>query len=407
MKNSSNNKQSGAVSLFIVIFFMLLLTVVTVSFLRLMTADQQQSSNNDLSQSAYDSTQAGVEDAKRSLLAYKQYCNTHTLAECASAGNDTHLASKICNAALANGIGEMATTQASEVMVQQSNNDGSDLLDQAYTCVTILLETEDYVGNVAANETQLVPLVSDTPFNRVHVEWFSREDVSSNAVNLNDVDVTGQPLYTAGKWPVNRPSLLRAQLMQVAKTGFTLSNFDTVSGDQSNGATLFLYPTKEPNIGEREMTAIDQRKASPTADPIPKTGNLTPTKVSCKTSLSAGGYACSSTLVIPQAIGANDSTRNAFLRLTPLYNGTHFRVTLWNGAVIANNPPTALFKDVQPLIDSTGRANDLFRRVESRVDLFDTTFPYPEAAIDVTGNFCKDFAVTDTQYIEGTNGCKP
>lgn len=385
---------------------MLLITVVTVSFLRLMTADQQQSSNNDLSQSAYDSAQAGVEDAKRTLLSYKQYCSTSTVAECAIAGNGSHVASDVCNAALANNIGVAATSKTSEVMIQQSATDNAKLLDQAYTCVTIQLETKDYIGNVAANETQLVPLISDDSFDRVRIEWFSREDVASNAVSLAGIGGSGQPLYTAGNWPINRPSLLRAQLIQVATNGFKIADFDTVNGPQSNAATMFLYPTSQIGISEREMTTYDQRKVSSTDNPNPKDALTTPTPVSCKADLSAGGFACATTLVLPQAVGAGSNNRTGFLRLTPLYNATHFRVTLWNGAVNPANP-NALFKDVQPIVDSTGRANDLFRRIESRVDLFDTTFPYPEAAIDVTGNFCKDFAVTDTQYIAGTSGCTP
>jgi len=402
MKNISNNTQAGAVSLFVVVFFMLLITVVTVSFLRLMTADQQQSSDNDLSQSAYDSAQAGVEDAKRTLLSYKQYCVSNTASQCQAAGDINHLSTAVCNAALSKAIGAGTTPseKVDEVLIQQSTRDDAELLNQAYTCVTIDLETDDYVGNVAANESQLVPLVSSSQFDRVRVEWFSREDVSSNAISLNGLGVSGHPLYTTGRWPVNRPSLMRAQLVQVATSGFTIASFDTVSGAQSNGASMFLYPTAESGIGALPMTSYDQRKTSPTDNPNPKDDLTTPTAVSCQSSLSSGGFACTATLVLPQAIGATDNQRTAFLRLVPLYNSTHFRVTLWNG------PTVAKFSGVQPAVDSTGRANDLFRRIESRVDLYDTTFPYPEAAIDLTGNFCKDFAVTDTQYI-GSSGCNP
>ena len=37
-------------------------------------------------------------------------------------------------------------------------------------------------------------------------------------------------------------------------------------------------------------------------------------------------------------------------------------------------------------IDSTGRANDLYRRVETRLEPGDTAFPYPLYAIQVLGN---------------------
>ena len=111
-------------------------------------------------------------------------------------------------------------------------------------------------------------------------------------------------------------------------------------------------------------------------------------------------------LRLPNPIGGG-SDRTAFLRLTPFYNATHFQIVLSNG-----DPSAAggiiKFKDVQPIVDSTGRANDMFRRVESRVDLYNTNFPYPDATIDITGNFCKNFAVSnDPATYQTSNTCTP
>jgi len=68
---------------------------------------------------------------------------------------------------------------------------------------------------------------------------------------------------------------------------------------------------------------------------------------------------------------------------------TSFRVTLANGS------EPVVFSSVQPEVDSTGRANDLFRRVKSRIELDSSSIPYVEAAVDLTGGLCKTFRVTD------------
>src|SRR5690606_38846275 len=110
--------------------------------------------------------------------------------------------------------------------------------------------------------------------------------------------------------------------------------------------------------------------------------------INCRSSLSSGGYACSVKLNLPQPVGDSDRS-TAFLRIGALYNASHFRVTMYKNNVLSK------FDGVQPEVDATGRANDLFRRVVSRVELIDNSFPYPDGAVVTSGNLCKDFAVTN------------
>jgi Tfp pilus assembly protein PilX len=379
--------ESGAVSLFLVVFAMLLITIVTLSFLRIMITDQQQASLSDLSQSAYDSSLAGVEDAKRALIYYQTSCNNDA-STCNAQKNIINSTS--CNTGLQKVVPSVTAANDKnpviEIPVAQSSGDAA--LNQAYTCVVMKLETPDYLGTVQANTSKLIPLKSTKPFTSVTVEWYMSSDLGTKdtKLDLTSLSDLAKPLYQQGSWPSNRPSLMRAQLIQFGPS-FTLGSFDSASSSSaiSNANTIFIYPTSsgaEP----------------PVKDTTDFTSTGAPKLVRCVSDLSAGGYACTVTITLPRAIGqSSDDHPNTYLRLTPIYNATHYRVTLGGDAQ---------FDGVQPSIDSTGRANKQFRRVNTRVDLVDTSFPFPEAAIDLTGNFCKDFIVTNA-ISDYAATCKP
>jgi Tfp pilus assembly protein PilX len=411
MKIMSRNKQTGAVSLFIVIFSMLIITVITVSFLRLMITDQQQASDSDLSQSAYDSATAGVEDAKRALLRYQQICAS-TPSQCAALS--AQLSTDVCNAGLLVGgvvnssdVSGGTSARPGEVKVQQSISGNDTELNQAYTCVTMTLETSRYVGTLNANQSQIVPLIGVSNFDTVTIRWYDRDDVSNTgaAVSLQATSApNGEKLLEQTSWPSNRPSVMRTQLIQFGDA-FTLSDFDIVNtSSQTNASAVYLYPISgatTSTINSDTFVGRDIRKNNASDDPD---AGGQPLPVRCVASVSGGGYACSMSLRLPTPIGGGD--RTGFLRLTPFYNATHYEVALSiGGAPDAAGSNVVRFKDVQPEIDSTGRANDVFRRIKSNVDLFDTSFPYPDATIDVTSSFCKDFGVSNTSYVAGT--CTP
>lgn len=391
----NHKKELGAVSLFIVVFATLLITVVTVSFIRIMIRDQQQATTADLSQSAYDSAQAGVEDAKRAILRYQSVCATGgDIAACAKAGDN--LNSNDCNVGLTGIIDTNSDGNniSNEVKVQESS--GANALDQAYTCVKIKLATDDYLGVLPANSSKVIPLVGKTAFDTVRLEWFSSDNLQTTdnfKIDFSLLSSGTPPLLSQTSWPQNRPSIMRTQLMQFGG-GFTLGDFEDTNAGQSNANTLFLYPTGITNVAStvvnKGLFGIDARKTA--------TGS--PQLVSCSGNLSGGGYACREDITLPDPIGAG--TRTAFLRLSALYNATNYRLSLLSD----NGSMPVSFDGVQPQIDSTGRANDLFRRVQSRVEVVDVNFPYPDAAVDITGNFCKDFLITN-KASDYKNTCTP
>ncbi len=397
MKRWNNyNSQQGAVSLFVVIFAALLMTIVTVGFIQFMLRDQRQATSNDLSQSANDASLAGVEDAKR-LMLLDQSCRDGTAA---STVNCTTIANALtptpgknetdCDTLVKAGLVGQTND---ETIVQQSIGDNAAKLDQAYTCVKIGVNTADYKNKLDVNQSVLVPITGVSTFDRVEISWFSRSDVStsttSTAVGFPTTGANVSLPRVGTKWQLNYPPLLRTQLIQTGGS-FVLSDFDdSQPGNRSNANTLFLYPSATG--AQNKDFALDARK-TPTG---------VPQQVLCSDDFLDAEYVCKATITLPTPIDGNTANRNAYLRLTALYNSAHFSVKLKNGA------DDVYFNRVQPEVDSTGRANDIFRRVKARIEL-QGDFAYPEAALDMTGDLCKNFTITDAEDGYSTSGtCNP
>ena len=72
---SKTKTKKGAAALYIVLFTTIILSIISLSFTRVMITATDDTTNNDLSQSAYDSALAGIEDAKIALMKYHDCIN--------------------------------------------------------------------------------------------------------------------------------------------------------------------------------------------------------------------------------------------------------------------------------------------------------------------------------------------
>lgn len=164
-----------------------------------------------------------------------------------------------------------------------------------------------------------------------------------------------------------------------AKAGFNSASFDDKeSSGKLNSATMYLYPMFT-SVAPDSSFSIDGANR--------RSGSLSPVVARCVKTFALSRYACSATLSVPQPIGGTSGKddRVAYLRLTSLYAGTHFKIEL-----LDESSQAVLFDGIQPVVDSTGRASDIFRRVGASVQLGPSQSElYPRATVDVTGSFCK------------------
>lgn len=371
--------QSGAVSIFAVIFAALLLTILTVGFIRLMISEQQRATNSDLSQSAYDAALAGIEDAKRVVRA------------CAT-GSDM----QACNALVAPSdckvvarAGIAGSEDSEETVIQTSTSGNGSDFNQAYTCVNIDMDTPDFLFAASEGASQLIPLKAGGDFKQITIEWFTQQDVGDG--NTPERPEGGMlELPTKDIWGVNAPPVMRAQVITPGES-FTLESLN----DSNVSQTVFLRPFRMDNGLQSTDVSLDV--ISRATDDEVHSNDLKP--VTCSKNLEENnGYSCKAVLILPAYV-TGSASQNAFLRLTTIYRNANVRVQL------AKEDGTAVkFIGIQPSVDSTGRASNLFRRVEARLQI-GNDFPYPSYALDIANSLCKDFSVDSTSVTGST--CQP
>ena len=395
-KIAKNHKRfstkTGAATFYVVIFTTLLVTVIVTSFIRIILSETARTINTDLSTSAYDSALAGVEDAKIALVRYRKCLDEgYTGSESAISGTCERLIYDL-EKGIADGscdtIGiALGRVSSGEVIVQEQSTAGdnnSSAYDQAYTCVKISERTDDYRATLnTTTNTRLVPLWaidSDGDGNReqvrsVRLSWYTGENTEVYTTN------TSIPSVSSNKIPA-----ILLDLYQTDST-FTLGQL-SVNNVGTDHSELLLLPgagTGSTTISANTLLEASNKTAPADADT--STGH-NPVLVNCANTLNSAEFRCSAIINLPNTFNGSDvrNTEAFALRLTLPFGGTaDLAVALCSDT---NCPEDSIlpFDGLQAQVDATGRANDLFRRVEVRVDMLDSTFPFPEYTLQQTGS---------------------
>ena len=391
LKNNSKFKRGG-ISMFLVVIVGSLVALMVASFMRLVVRDQSQASNLDLSQSAYDSAQVGVEDAKKFMDLYSSNCANGfdvSTPECVQMRDS--LNSTQCNAIVNFG----KANPQEEVKVQTSSTTTGDAdLSQAYTCLKVTKNTDDFLGKVSPGASKIVPLrgVSDD-VRRIRLSWHSKEDMTTDGdISLERVVGSDTALVDAAAWnsELNRPAVIKAQFFGYNASIQTLDQLDGNFSTDGNGLDeQIYYPASSSTIAASNRSALSttRRQDGDSSGTLKRLS-----MVKCAQNLNSATYACSVTVDLGHNVQRSDA---AFVRLTPIYKAANFKVELLNAS-----DQVVQFDGVQPKVDSTGRANDQFRRVESRIEFDDQNFPVPDFAMqleDGSSALCKNFWVTNLE----------
>lgn len=372
-----HRSERGATALFLVIFSAVLLTVITVSFAGMMVNEQSRSLDNVLSQAAYDSATDGVEDAKRVIVA----CQNGSAAACNA------IAASNCDTTVAAGVVPSADPDGS-IPIQSSVSGTGSNLEQAYTCVKVAMNSPNFIVSAPADQSVMVPLNAVANVAKIGIDWYQNGIDGTKPVG--GFPITGcygaslTALCSSTAWPAGAPPILRTQFILPGSTINNLSDLDTATGQ-----SLFLRPNGDFASPSGVAAPVIPRY---TLSPTSGGGINTPVTASCS---SVTTYACHVDITVSVTPGSSFD----YLRLNTIYANATVRITLYDaGGNIVD------FNGVQPTVDSTGRANDVYRRVLSRLSLSQLVFPL-DNALDIGGNLCKDYGLTTSGVLGGS--CTP
>ena len=418
--------KKGAASFYIVAFSTLILVVLATSFALVIMSEMARTANDDLSQSAYDSALAGVEDAK---VAYSNYRRCKE-ANKDDRGADLNGGPITCADIIywvehpdcytvGHILGKINKGDEREVTVGgivKTNADGETTTNQAYTCAMINTNLVDYRATLTSSKrVQTIKIgVGDGPTNnvsKIKLSWYSVRDDIKN-LRYNNLDGTRLVFPVKTNSTIATPPMVELQIMQTAQN-FTLEQFDEVGSGQTNRGTLYLVPTKDMSRARANNnnyhgiytgTSVANGMNKITADQVVKTNDrsvMNEAFLAYCNENGTGEFYCSVEIELPAPIGGLPRSNATFmLSLSLPYQqpDTDFSIEICDGSNNCGADAIRLgtssegqikISNSQIAIDSTGRANDLYRRVETRLETTDTTLNagYPYYALEVLGDY--------------------
>jgi Tfp pilus assembly protein PilX len=329
---SINNCQQGFVSIMVTMVIMGILVLITVGFATLVRREQKQSLDRQLSTQAFYAAESGINDAVKAIND-----NPTALPTAINCTDDTLTKPPYNYSKTLNGAANVT-----------------------YTCVLFndkpnILE----YSSVKEDNSFIVPLKSGAPISSITIGWKDGSDPTSPSTlaanspsHILPARGTTDPEYNVK----DGIGMVRATVMPVGPGG-SIPDTNTLI---NNAKTFFLYPN---SAGSNSKNYSDN-------------GAFIDGK--CSTPGTITGMQCEST------INGLSGVDTAYLRIRAMYNTVSVKIAVNGGA--------ASLSGAQIVVDSTGKAQDVLRRIQVRVPN-SQSYKYSGFALQSLDTICKRMRV--------------
>jgi Tfp pilus assembly protein PilX len=348
--------QQGFAAIIIAIVLLVVLSLITVGFAQLMRDNQRQALDKQLSQQAYYAAESGVNTATKAI----------------TAGFTSE--KKDCGVLSDGDINALPADQRIGAAFLKSNQVGNS--DTTFSCLLINPNppTVEY-GSVNNDQSKVTTItggdpstLADTPIGTIQINWQARDGGSTFADNSD---------YTAN--PTKLPPLAD----WTSATGvlrFSVTSLDSTSGavglTSKFAMQAFVYP-----INSSSDPVTYNYKAYLSND-----SNGPILAGSCKADRKPLNCAVNIT-------GLN--TTSILVDLRSIYHDSKVSISVFRdsgGHASTVAADQLAIKHAQTLIDSTGKSQDVLRRIQVRLPVRDG-YLHPDYSLEAGQNICKQIQV--------------
>ncbi len=347
MKHNKAANQDGLVAIVVVMILMVLMSLITLGFSRIMQREQRQAIDHSLSVQAYYAAESGINDAIQKI---RDPSAPYT-------GNKVS-------------CGTDATFTNNTVSPAAS-------LDSSYSCLLINQSPPTLEYNKGSIKTTASTSITFEPTNPAD---------TLGSLKISWGPDTGSAHTYAGCGPMNLPSkaswvpttgMLRVDLVP-AEGSLTRDNLI------ANALNLYLYPVNAACAASSTITYPNHAGLAKQGQMIAVPCNVAATPRDCNITIDLAG--------VPGI------SRKYSLRLKSVYNASNATIT---GYTPAPASAQTELSGAQVQIDSTGRVNDVVKRIQVRIPKKQT--PIPEYSVESMDGICKRIDVAQGLSPTGVN----
>lgn len=364
--NKKSANQAGVVSIITVSLLAIILTLITTAFVKSMISNQRQTLDSQLSSQAFYAAETGINDV---MTVLKNNIDV-------SAALDSSDCSLFMNVIKASNL--FGETNDPTVLNQDSNI--------KYTCVLVDSKPQNIIlTNPEVDHGLLFPIKEGggSVVEKLQITWGNSGQTIPSGLATE--------LLPKTEWGTDSVALIRLAIYY--PTGFNRTSLI------NNQKTFFLRP-----VQATESDGISILNASTTSGNMPFGVNCTEDNL-CTVNITNLDTLAGTLL-------SGGPNLNVYVRITPIYSSSDITLTAYNGSF--ETTPLEL-ADAQYSIDVTGRANDVYRRIEVRRSIM-PDYDFPDYVVSsgntsgATGDLCKQFItwpIADPTAIEydDVSGC--